>query len=100
MRIVPNMHVRKATMHELSDAYIALPGGFGTLEELFEALCWAQLGFHSASVVVLNLNGFYDGLLKMVDQMADTGFLNAKARALMEVVDNVDELQAWLLARQ
>ena len=100
MRIVSNMHVRKATMHELSDAYIALPGGFGTLEELFEALCWAQLGFHSASVVVLNLNGFYDGLIQLVDQMVNTGFLSVKARAIMEVVDTVDELQTWLLALQ
>ncbi|MFY9254709.1 MAG: TIGR00730 family Rossman fold protein [Fuerstiella sp.] len=96
MRVVPDMHVRKATMHELSDAYIALPGGFGTMEELFEALCWAQLGFHKASVAVLNLDGFYDGLVQMADRMVATGFLQQSARDLMEVVHDVDQLEQWL----
>ncbi len=99
MRIVSNMHVRKATMHELSDAYIALPGGFGTMEELFEALCWAQLGFHKAAVVVLNRDGFYDGLISMVDGMVRTGFLHQPAQELMEVVRDIEELEAWLLAK-
>lgn len=99
MRIVPNMHVRKATMHELSDAYIALPGGFGTMEELFESLCWAQLGFHKASVVVLNSDGFYDGLISMLNGMVQTGFLHKPAQALMEVVHNIEELDAWLNVR-
>ncbi|MCG0041178.1 TIGR00730 family Rossman fold protein, partial [Escherichia coli] len=59
---VESMHERKATMHELADAYIALPGGFGTFEELFEALCWAQIGIHKKPVGLLNVNGYYNPL--------------------------------------
>jgi uncharacterized protein (TIGR00730 family) len=63
LHIVKNMHERKAMMAELSDGFIAMPGGIGTLEELFEVMTWAQLGFHDKPIGLLNVEGFYDGLL-------------------------------------
>lgn len=97
MRVVPDMHIRKATMHQLTDAYVALPGGFGTMEELFEALCWAQLDFHTAPIALLNLHGLYDGLVRLIDDMIAQGFLNADYRRLLVTVKSIEELQQWLL---
>ncbi|MEZ6130171.1 MAG: TIGR00730 family Rossman fold protein [Planctomycetaceae bacterium] len=97
MRIVPDMHVRKATMHKLADVYIALPGGFGTMEELFEALCWAQLEFHTAPVVVLNVDGLFDGLARLVEDMIQQGFLKETYRGLLTMVSSVAELEQWLI---
>ncbi len=96
MRIVPDMHARKALMHALSDAYVALPGGYGTLEELFEVLSWAQLKIHARPIVLLNLNGLYDGLLQTLDAMVGQQFLPAKYRRLLTVCDSVPELLHWL----
>lgn len=96
MRIVSDMHARKAMMHELADGYIALPGGYGTMEELFEVLCWAQLAFHQAPVAVLNLNGMYDGLIQQIDVMLGQGFLSAKHRQLLNAATSVNELNTWL----
>jgi len=73
--ITQNMHERKLKMHELSDGIIMLPGGFGTLEEFFEMLTWGQLGLHQYPIGVLNTNGFYDDLLKMLKSMVDKGFV-------------------------
>jgi uncharacterized protein (TIGR00730 family) len=75
MFIVNDMHQRKAKMFELSDACIALPGGVGTMEELFEAFTWSQLGFHFKPCGVLNVKGYYDALNNMMQHMVDTGFL-------------------------
>ena len=75
MRVVSSMHERKALMMELSDAFIALPGGFGTMEELFEVLCWKQLGLHANPIGLLNVNGFYDGLQQFLAEMSNDGFL-------------------------
>lgn len=75
MRVVGSMHERKATMLELSDAFVALPGGFGTMEELFEVISWQQLQLHHHPVGVLNVDGFYDHLQRFVGDMADHGFL-------------------------
>ena len=80
LRVVRSMHERKQMMVDLSDGFIALPGGFGTLDELFETLTWLQLSFHGKPVGLLNVEGFFDGLLAFLDQMRDTGFLKAAHR--------------------
>jgi uncharacterized protein (TIGR00730 family) len=86
LRVVRSMHERKQMMVDLSDAFIALPGGFGTLDELFETLTWLQLGFHGKPVGLLNVAGFFDHLLTFLDHMTATGFLKTEHRAslLME----------------
>lgn len=73
--ITQNMHERKLKMHELSEGIIMLPGGFGTLEEFFEMLTWGQLGLHQYPIGILNTNGFYDDLLKMMKSLVDKGFV-------------------------
>ena len=73
--LVETMHERKMKMNQLSDAFIALPGGFGTLEEFFEVLTWGQLGLHQKPMGLLNTNGFYDELIALAQQMVDKGFL-------------------------
>jgi uncharacterized protein (TIGR00730 family) len=75
LEVVPLIHQRKARMYELADGYIALPGGYGTLDELFETLTWAQIGVHEKPVGVLNINGYYDSLLAMLDRAAAEKFL-------------------------
>jgi len=96
MRVVSDMHARKAMMHELSDAFIALPGGYGTLEELFEILCWGQLNFHQSPIALLNLDGFYDGLISLIDEMVDRDFLSKSSRQLLTVLHSVQETERWL----
>lgn len=73
--LVSTMHERKTKMHELCEGIIALPGGFGTMEELFEILTWAQLGLHKKPIGLLNVNGFYDSLLQLIKTMSEKGFL-------------------------
>ena len=80
---VDSMHERKLKMHELSDGIIALPGGYGTLEEYFEMLAWAQLGLHPKPIALLNAAGFYDGLLTQADTMRAAGFLKPAHREMM-----------------
>ncbi|MGQ0552736.1 MAG: TIGR00730 family Rossman fold protein [Planctomycetota bacterium] len=80
---VPNMHARKAKMTELSDAFIAMPGGYGTLEELFEVITWAQLGLHDKPIGVLNAAGYYDGLLGCIDSAVLEGFIRPEHRKLI-----------------
>jgi hypothetical protein len=86
------MHERKLKMNDLCDGVIALPGGFGTLEELFEMLTWAQLGLHEKPVAILNTNGFYDSLQVLTKNMVDSGFLKAVNREMLLISDNIDEL--------
>lgn len=74
--VVESMHVRKALMTELSGAFLALPGGFGTLDELFETLTWAQLKFHAKPVGILNIDGYFDGLLTFARRAVDDGFIH------------------------
>lgn len=83
LHIVQNMHERKAKMAELADGFIAMPGGLGTLEELFEILTWAQLGFHQKPVGVLNVDGFYDGLVDFLQTQVRCGFVKAEQAELM-----------------
>ena len=81
--VTPDMHSRKAKMHLLSDAFIALPGGIGTFDELFEALCWAQLGFHNKPCGLLNIKGYYDPLIKLVNNAITEGFVSQKHQGLL-----------------
>jgi len=83
LRVVRSMHERKFLMAELSDAFMALPGGYGTWEELFEMLTWSQLGLHRKACAILNVNGYYDALLKMADNAVDEGFLRSANRDLL-----------------
>lgn len=98
MRITVDMHERKALMHSLADVYVALPGGYGTLEELFEAVTWAQLELHTREVKVLNIGGLYNGLVEMLDRMTETGFLSTTCRRHLEVFSTVDEMSTWISA--
>lgn len=75
LRIVPDMHIRKSTMIELADAFIALPGGIGTLEELFEVWTWSQIGYHAKPVGVLNVNNFYEPMRAFLQHVVDEGFV-------------------------
>jgi uncharacterized protein (TIGR00730 family) len=83
LRVVRSMHERKFVMAELSDAFMALPGGYGTWEELFEMLTWSQLKIHRKACAILNVNGYYDALLKMADNAVDEGFLREANRNLL-----------------
>jgi uncharacterized protein (TIGR00730 family) len=85
LRIVGSMHERKALMSDLSEAFIALPGGSGTLEEFFEVLTWAQLGEHRKPCGLLNVAGYYDPLLGVFDRMVEAGFLSESNRSLLLV---------------
>ncbi|HMB62561.1 MAG TPA: TIGR00730 family Rossman fold protein [Eudoraea sp.] len=88
--ITKNMHERKLKMHELSEGVIALPGGYGTLEEFFEMITWAQLGLHQKPIGILNVGGFYDPLLSMLKKMVDKGFLK-KENLDMLLIDRTVE---------
>ena len=83
LHVVRDMHERKALMAELSDGFIAMPGGIGTLEELFETTTWSQLGLHDKPVGLLNVDGFYDGLIEFMQHMVRQGFLRPEHAALM-----------------
>jgi uncharacterized protein (TIGR00730 family) len=85
LRVVGSMHARKALMSELSDGFVALPGGTGTLEEFFEVLTWAQLGEHRMPCGLLNAAGYYDPLLAVFDHMVSKGFLSEEHRAMVLV---------------
>ncbi len=92
MHLVADMHERKALMTELSDGFIALPGGFGTLDELFEALTWLQLGYHGKPVGILNVSGFFDGLITFLDHARDERFLRELHRDALCVDASLDAL--------
>jgi uncharacterized protein (TIGR00730 family) len=94
LRVVRTMHERKALMAELSDAFVALPGGYGTLDETFEILTWAQLGLHAKPVGMWNVAGFFDPLLAWVGQAVRDGFVSERNRGLLRVVASVEEVLA------
>ena len=85
LRVVDSMHERKALMAELSDGFIAMPGGIGTMEEFFEVLSWAQLGIHEKPCALLNICGYYDALIRFLDQAVAADFIKPKHRALLMV---------------
>ena len=98
--LVETMHARKTKMDELCDGVIALPGGFGTLEELFEMLTWAQLGLHKKPIALFNVGGFYDELVAMLQTMVTKGFLKESNRNMLLVSDDIEELLAQMKAYQ
>ena len=98
LRVVPTMHARKALMAELSSAFVALPGGFGTLDELFEIVTWGQLGLHLKPIGLLNVAGYFDGLLRFVDHSIAERFVRPEHRALL-VVETAPEALLDALAR-
>jgi len=89
---VDTMHQRKALMEELCDAIITIPGGYGSMDELFEIMSWSQLGLHNKPVGLLNVNHFYDHLIQQLDVMVEEGFLRAENRALLIVDETIDGL--------
>lgn len=96
LHVVATMHQRKAIMADRADAVAVLPGGFGTMDELFEILTWAQLGLHAKPVALLNVNGFFDPLLAWVDHLTKEGFVQARHRDLVLTADGVADLFARL----
>jgi uncharacterized protein (TIGR00730 family) len=100
LRLVRSMHERKALMAELSDGFVALPGGIGTLEELFEVWTWAQLGHHAKPCAFLNVAGFYDSLLAFLDEVAAHAFMKPAHREMLVVADTIPTLMDRLHAYQ
>lgn len=90
--VVNTMHERKAKMHELSDAVIVLPGGFGTLEEMFEILTWGQLNLHKKPIGILNIDGYYDTLIKFMDEMIEHEFLKPIYKNLLAIENDINKL--------
>lgn len=96
LRVVPTMHARKAIMADLADAFIALPGGLGTLEELLEVATWAQLGIHHKPIGILNVAGYFDPLLALIDHGVAAGFVPRESRGFLIVDDEPPRLLAAL----
>ncbi len=92
LEIVPTMHDRKARMAELADGFVTLPGGLGSLEELFEAWTWTQLGIHSKPLGILNVAHFYDGLLSFLDRLVEEGFVKQIHRNSLVASDDAESL--------
>jgi len=100
LHVVKSMHERKALMAEMSDAFVALPGGFGTLDELFEAIAWGQLGIHRKPIGLLDVEGYFDSLVSFVDRAVEDGFVRPAYRGLFVRSDTVDGLLAALARHQ
>ena len=96
LEVVANMHERKARMFDLSDAFVALPGGFGTLDEMFEMLTWRQLGLGDKPCAFLDVDGFFAPLVAMMDRMVDERFLHADQRRDLWHGEDLDALLAWM----
>lgn len=92
LEVVPNMHDRKARMAELAEAFIAMPGGFGTFEELFEVITWAQLGIHAKPIGLLNVDGCFDPLIQLIDRAVRDGFIQDVHRHLVVVSTDAAQL--------
>lgn len=97
--VVENMHVRKQLMFDRADAFVALPGGIGTLEELVEQLTWSQLGRHSKPIVVANINGFWNPFLNLLDHMKAETFIRAGLDVIFTVVDTAEEILPAILGK-
>lgn len=99
LEVVDGMHARKARMAELADAFIALPGGLGTLEELFEVWTWGQLGYHGKPLGLLEVNGFYSKLTGFLDHLVQENFVREQHRSMLQVNESandlLDALDAW-----
>ena len=100
MRVVPTMHARKALMAELAEGFVALPGGMGTFEELFEIVTWGQLGIHRKPIGVLNVAGYYDPLVALLGHAVAEGFVSAAGRDLVIVDDEPERLLDRMAAHE
>ena len=98
--VTASMHERKTQMADLSDAFIALPGGLGTLEELFEIWTWAQLGFHTKPIALLNVNQYFNKLIEFLADSTDHGFIKPAHNGMLIIEDNADELLAKIESYQ
>jgi len=98
LHVVPTMHVRKQMMAERAQAFIAMPGGIGTLEELYEVWTWRQLGYHQAPIGLLNVDGYYDELLRFMDRTVSEGFLSDTQRNNLVVGQDAETLLLELVA--
>lgn len=92
LHVVETMHERKARFTELADGFVTIPGGTGTMDELWEAMSWSQLGYHSDPVGLLNVAGYYDHLIRFVETMGEVGFLRPQHQNILIVADNLDTL--------
>jgi hypothetical protein len=97
LELVSTMHERKARIHDLSDAILALPGGFGTLDELLEAITWAQIGLHAKPCILVNTAGYWNGLLAFLDTAVAEGFIESKNLKLVRVAANAAEALAMAM---
>lgn len=98
LRVVKNMHERKAAFTDLSDGFINLPGGVGTMDEMWEAVSWAQLGYHSKPVGILNIAGYYDHLIAFNKHMVEVGFVRAAHKDILLVAERLEDLLARMEA--
>jgi uncharacterized protein (TIGR00730 family) len=98
LELVSTMHQRKARMAELADAFVILPGGYGTLEELLEVVTWAQLRMHAKPIILINTAGYWNGLLQFLDTAVAAGFLKPKNRALLLMAGNAEQAVQDILA--
>ena len=96
LHITDTMHTRKALIGQLADAFVGLPGGFGTLEELFEVLAWHTLNLHAKPILLINTNGFYNALLAFLDHCVEQGMLTHRKRAILLVADTIPEALTFL----
>ena len=100
LHVVPGMHERKKAFTDLADGFVTIPGGTGTMDELWEALSWAQLGYHADPVGLLNTAGYYDPLIQFWDRMGEVGFLRPQHRDLLIVADTLDVLLERMAAHR
>ncbi len=100
LRFVPGMHERKAMMADLSDVFIAMPGGYGTLDELFEILTWSQLGLHSKPIGLLNVDGYFDLLLAFINHVLQERFIQSKHHQLLVISSDPEILLSELINRR
>lgn len=99
LEMVPTMHARKARMAKLADAFLVLPGGYGTLDELMEIVTWKQLRMHAKPLVLINTDRYWDGLLAFLDTAVDAGFLKAQNRGLLDVAADAEEAVRLIASR-
>ena len=98
LHLVPDMHTRKALMTDLTDAFVAIPGGVGTFDELFEAWSWNALGYHAKPFAILNVDGFWDSMIAFLDHVTVSGFMSPARRAQLLVADSIDDALEQLAA--
>lgn len=98
LHVVRTMHERKQAFTDMSDGFVTLPGGTGTMDELWEAMSWAQIGYHSNPVGLLNVAGYYDGLIEFVGKMGEVGFLRPQHQSILIIDDSLDGLLAKMAA--